>query len=46
MDEGLITRMRDQTMDVQSSKPDQFASFIESERQRWRPVAQHFAGTM
>jgi tripartite-type tricarboxylate transporter receptor subunit TctC len=45
-DEVLIARMRDQTMDVQSGTPDQFASFIASERQRWRPVAQHFAGTM
>ncbi|MCR0982723.1 Bug family tripartite tricarboxylate transporter substrate binding protein [Roseomonas populi] len=45
-DENLVARMRDQTMDVQFSTPDDFASFIADERRKWRPVAQQFAGTM
>ncbi|MDB5412491.1 MAG: transporter substrate-binding protein [Rubritepida sp.] len=43
---AFVSRMRDQTLDVRESNPEEFSSFIAAERGKWAPIAQRFAGTL
>jgi tripartite-type tricarboxylate transporter receptor subunit TctC len=43
---AFVSRMRDQTLDVQESSPEEFSTFIAAERDKWAPIARRFAGTL
>jgi len=45
-DSAFVARMRDQTLDVQLSSPEEFSSFIAEERDKWAPVTRRFAGSL
>ncbi|MCW8085580.1 Bug family tripartite tricarboxylate transporter substrate binding protein [Sabulicella glaciei] len=44
--EDFVARMRDQTLQVQATTIDEFARFMDAEREKWVPVTRNFTGSM